>query len=233
MMTNNTHRWETARWKVPALVLFALTMLALWRWTPAAEYIHPERIRLAGDLLAVHPYGPLMVVGIFLIAGVLMFPLTVLILGTAMAFEPAQAISYALLGSVGCAVTGYGIGRFAGGNQVRALTGTRMDGLHSWLKLRGSFSIAALRMVPMAPFTPLNIVAGALPIRFRHYLLGTVLGMTPGIVVLALLGNQLGGLLAAPKPAHFAWMGALLLSAGGLIWIVRRFLPVRQEVPDT
>jgi uncharacterized membrane protein YdjX (TVP38/TMEM64 family) len=51
-------------------------------------------------------------------------------------------------------------------------------------------TIAAIRMIPLAPFTLVNLVAGAIGVRFRDYMLGSALGLTPGMVMLSLFGRQ-------------------------------------------
>ena len=59
------------------------------------------------------------------------------------------------------------------------------------------------------------MVAGASRIRFWDFILGTLIGMAPGILVITLLGNQLSEVLASPDPRHFLWLGACLLA-----WLV-------------
>jgi phospholipase D1/2 len=48
-------------------------------------------------------------------------------------------------------------------------------------------AVAAIRLVPIAPFTLVNLIAGASKIRFADYLLGTVIGMAPGLVLMSAL----------------------------------------------
>ena len=69
-------------------------------------------------------------------------------------------------------------------------------------------------MVPVAPFTLINMVAGASHIRFVDYLLGTALGMGPGLVVLVLFGRQLGEAIADPGLTEVA-----LLVAAAAAWL--------------
>jgi uncharacterized membrane protein YdjX (TVP38/TMEM64 family) len=77
----------------------------------------------------------------------------------------------------------------------------------------------------VAPFTVINLAAGASHIRFRDFLLGTVLGMAPGITGMTLFAGQLGRLLKRPDLANFALLGALLLMiAGFAYWSWRRFV---------
>ena len=52
--------------------------------------------------------------------------------------------------------------------------------------------MATVRLVPAAPFTLVNLVAGAMRIRFLHYLAGTALGLLPGLAVMAALGARPG-----------------------------------------
>jgi uncharacterized membrane protein YdjX (TVP38/TMEM64 family) len=83
--------------------------------------------------------------------------------------------------------------------------------------------VALLRLVPLAPFTVVNIVAGVSEVRLGDFLLGSALGLLPGIAFATLFGHQLGSWLRDPDP----WGLALLLGvlavalAGG--WAVRRW----------
>jgi uncharacterized membrane protein YdjX (TVP38/TMEM64 family) len=70
-------------------------------------------------------------------------------------------------------------------------------------------AIATIRLVPVAPFTVVNLVAGASAIRPFDYVAGTALGMLPGLVVLSVLGHQIVRILTHPTPVAVA----LLLAA--------------------
>ena len=71
-----------------------------------------------------------------------------------------------------------------------------------------------VRNLPVAPFTVINVLAGASAIRFRDYLVGTALGMGPGVAAVTLLGDRLKGVLESPT---FANVGLLTLAIVG--WI--------------
>jgi uncharacterized membrane protein YdjX (TVP38/TMEM64 family) len=68
-------------------------------------------------------------------------------------------------------------------------------------------------MVPVAPFTLINLAAGAIRIRLSDFLAGTVLGMAPGMAALTLFGDRIEALLRDPSPGRIA----LLLMALGLV----------------
>ena len=42
-------------------------------------------------------------------------------------------------------------------------------------------AIAVIRLLPVAPFSVVNAVAGASHVRMRDFMLGTLIGMLPGI----------------------------------------------------
>jgi phospholipase D1/2 len=86
-----------------------------------------------------------------------------------------------------------------------------------------------VRLVPIAPFTLVNLVAGASNIRFVDYMLGTMLGMAPGITMMSALGYQIWSIVMEPTLTNvmifllavIAWL-AVSLGAQALILRWRR-----------
>jgi uncharacterized membrane protein YdjX (TVP38/TMEM64 family) len=68
--------------------------------------------------------------------------------------------------------------------------------------------------VPIAPFTLVNLVAGASRIRIQDYLAGTIIGMAPGMIVLSALGYQILTIITAPTIVN-----VLLFLAAVIAWI--------------
>ena len=71
-----------------------------------------------------------------------------------------------------------------------------------------------IRMVPIAPFSIVNVAAGASKLSLRDYMVGTALGMTPGIAAMAALGAQIADLAR-----NASWTSALLLGLTIVAWI--------------
>jgi phospholipase D1/2 len=96
--------------------------------------------------------------------------------------------------------------------------GPRLNRIRRAITRHGVLAIATVRMVPVAPFTVVNLAAGASRIPFIDYMLGTILGMLPGLVLMSALGYQIFNVLTAPTPlnvslfvlAVVAWIGASL-----------------------
>ena len=52
------------------------------------------------------------------------------------------------------------------------------------VRKRGLLAVVTFRLLPVAPFTLVNLAAGASGIRFADFLVGTVIGLLPGLVLL-------------------------------------------------
>jgi uncharacterized membrane protein YdjX (TVP38/TMEM64 family) len=51
--------------------------------------------------------------------------------------------------------------------------------------------MAVSRLVPLGNFTLANVIAAAIGIPFRAFILGNALGLLPGLLALTLLGDRL------------------------------------------
>jgi phosphatidylserine/phosphatidylglycerophosphate/cardiolipin synthase-like enzyme/uncharacterized membrane protein YdjX (TVP38/TMEM64 family) len=191
--------------KVVAAGVLIVALALLWHSVPLAE---PAAVRAFFVFVAESRFAPFMVVGAFVLGGLVMFPVTVLIAATAVAFGPWFGFAYALLGALASAVTTYAIGAAVGKRTLRDLLGPTLNRIRRRVAKRGVITIAALRMVPVAPFTVINLVAGASSIPILDYIVGTVIGMLPGLIMISAVGHQFAQILTAPTPLDFAWLAA-------------------------
>jgi uncharacterized membrane protein YdjX (TVP38/TMEM64 family) len=91
----------------------------------------------------------------------------------------------------------------------------------SALERRGIVAIFLVRKVP-APYTLVNLVCGACPIRIRDFLLGTFFGMGTGVLLITVLGARLPDLVRHPSVGSVAFALALLLAPLALTLIAQR-----------
>ena len=67
------------------------------------------------------------------------------------------------------------------------------------------------------------MLAGAFHLRFRDYMIGSTLGIVPGLAGVTLLGSQLGALATASGYVDVLWaLGGLALGAM-LLYALRRY----------
>jgi len=210
-------------WPAAAALLALLAALAaMWRYTPLSEYADPAALLVLVEPFVEEPWAPAIVVGGFIAGGLLAFPVTVMILATAMVFDPFDAFVYALTGSLISATLLYWAGRGLGDDFVRKVAGERANRISQRLAKRGIVTIMVLRVAPVAPFTVINLVAGVSHIKFRDYLIGTVAGMTPGIIVLTMFGESLAKTIKSPEPENFITLAAVAAFITAAAWFLNR-----------
>ena len=170
---------------------------------------------------------PLWILGAYVLASIIMVPVTLLVLATAFVFGPWVGFSYAIMGSVGGAGVTFAIGRVLGRDPVRRIAGDRVNALSRKLGKGGIVAVMVIRMLPVAPFTVVNIVAGATHLRARDFLVGTALGMAPGILAITVFADTLATTIFEPSPANVGILAAVILAIGGVAiavhrWAIRR-----------
>ena len=95
------------------------------------------------------------------------------------------------------------------------MLGPRLNRIRARVQRSGILAVAAIRLVPIAPFTIVNMVAGASGITPFHYTIGTALGLLPGLLMLSVIGSQIMDIIFNPSLG-----GLALLAAGIAAWIM-------------
>ena len=154
-------------------------------------------------------------------------PVMLLIAATGIAFGPVLGPIYAMAGCLTSGSVGFAIGRWLGLRRVQRLGGARIAPITSALRRNGTLAVFLLRKVP-APFLLANIVVGASSVRYRDFLIGTVLGMGVFVIALAGFGYHLTTAIHDPSAANV--LGALLFISVPLTlaWFINRTLRTRQ-----
>jgi uncharacterized membrane protein YdjX (TVP38/TMEM64 family) len=144
-----------------------------------------------------------------------MFPITVLIAATGVVFGPGLGLLYATAGALASAFATYGVGHLLGKDLLRRHAGRAVNRLSRRLGEHGIMTVVLLRVVPVAPFTVINLVAGASHVRAVDFLVGSVVGLLPGIVLMTVFGSSLAALVQDPSLGDVAVVGGLIVG-----WLV-------------
>ncbi|MEK0083785.1 VTT domain-containing protein [Benzoatithermus flavus] len=211
------HHWRQRLLRLGA-VLVLLVILALLARSDVLGF--EDRLH-AVFALAEHyrasPLGAVIVLAAFVLGSLVLMPITLLIALTAATMGPALGFVYALLGSIIASAATFLLGRALGRERVRRLAGRRLAAVSRRLGSHGILAVVLLRFVPIAPFTIVNIVAGVSEISLRDFVIGSALGLLPGITLATLFGDRLGDWIRKPDPLGLVvLLGCLaLLIAGG------------------
>ena len=160
------------------LVALLLGLSIAWRWTPISEWINFRTIVEWQNSVRAHPAALLFVVGTYLAGALVLFPVTILNVATVFTFGPIRGNAYGLAGWLASAALGYAIGRAFKHKLFHRFAGPRIDRLLEQAAGHGFLAVLTMRLLPVAPFTLVNIFIGTIPIRFRHFIMASVVANT-------------------------------------------------------
>jgi phospholipase D1/2 len=206
--------------RVAAVLSICGLLLAAWRWIPVTAF-RPDEITVWVEPHRHAWYALPMVMLTFIALGLV--PVLLLITLTGIAFGPVLGPIYAMAGCLASASIGFGIGRVLGLDRVARVGGERVTHVTRALKRNGTLAVFLVRKVP-APFMLANIVIGASTVRYRDFLLGTVLGMAAIVIALAGFGYQFTQALRDPSPATVLATAVAVSVPLTLAWFINRAL---------
>jgi len=198
------------------IALLAITFGAglIWRFTPLYHRINLHQV--VGTLrgLEGHAWTPLAIMGVYIAAGLVLFLHAVVLWATVFTFDPWHSIYYCEIGSMASGLTMYGLGRVMRPEVVRRLARTYLGNVSEALGRRGFFTIVILHWFPICPYSVLNLLAGSTHIRFRDFALGTLVGITPGIIFISFFGERVRQAVNHPQwQSAFSLLGFIVVGA--------------------
>jgi phosphatidylserine/phosphatidylglycerophosphate/cardiolipin synthase-like enzyme/uncharacterized membrane protein YdjX (TVP38/TMEM64 family) len=215
-------------WVVAVLIAMALA----WRFTPLAHLVEPSKIVRFGEQLKGNPLLVPIVIAAYAVLCNLMVPVNLLILATGIVFGPLLGAVLALLGTVSGAASGFLIGRRLGSDAVQRRLGPRAREIQAIIARRGLVAFTIVRFIPIASFGFVNMLAGAMRVRWVHFIVGTLLGMAPGITLATAFGGKVSDMFATSSgPDLWIAVGiglALLATMSVLLRYVGRRLQRRK-----
>jgi phospholipase D1/2 len=226
--SDSTSHSNAIRWRQLGIAVGTLAVIALFLQIPAIEeWLSAGKLLELRSNFARAPWIAAITILVFPLASLTLTPVTLLIAACGVVFGPYQGLVISMAGTLLTAAFNYAIGSLVGRERIRRMAGRRVNRVNRGLARQGILAVAALRLVPLAPFLVVNMVAGASHIRFRDYMLGTFLGMAPGIAVLTWVTGNSGSLLIGSDMksvyVFLAVLGLLLAVVAGLrAWIWRR-----------
>lgn len=211
-----------------ALLLAVVGMAVAWRATPLRDWLELERLVALAQQLRQQPLAPVLVVGGYVLACVVVAPVTLLIALCGLVFGPVEGLAYAASGTLLGASANYFVGRAGGRWLVERCAGPAVQRLDQRFAEQGVVAVAVLRLLPVAPFAVVNMIAGASRLSLRDFLLGTIIGMSPGIVLTVLFVDRMVAMIREPSPAATAAFAAIAAGLVGFLLLVRGWLRRRR-----
>lgn len=216
--------------RLVALVVLLILLAILWRYLASTDVLTAERLESwIGRLDAVRS-SPWVLPGtviLYIVALLVAFPLTLLVVMTGLLFGPWWGLLYATLGTLSSSMVTFWIGHLLGREPLERHGGKHLNALSGYMSERGIRAMIFINLLPLAPFTFTNLMAGAFNMPFGRYMAGSAIGIIPGLAFVTVLGGQVGRILQAEDNKDlFLAIGVAVIVAllfAGVMVLVRRY----------
>ncbi|MEJ7843499.1 MAG: TVP38/TMEM64 family protein [Rubrobacter sp.] len=177
-----------------------------------------ETVQQLIDAMSSGLAGPLIYIVFYALRPLILFPASLLTVAAGFVFGPVLGLFFTVLGSNISASVAYLAGRYFGrGFQDSNRTSNTLQGYAERLQKNSFESVLILRLI-FVPFDAVNYAAGLLHVRYRPFVLATVLGSLPGTTSFVLFGASIQGSFTDGTPDLNLWilLASALIAAGSL-----------------
>lgn len=197
-----------------ALLLLTVGLVISWHLTgfASSESIVPLLLRARSE-----PLAPAITVIAFVVAGVVLFPMSVLILAAAAVFGPWFGFLYSAIGMTMSGLLMYCVGARLGKRTVSRFIEARWPRAQEVIKKPGIPLLVAFRLVAVTPFTVTNLLLGAGGVAFVDFAVGSAIGLAPGLLIMSIAGDRIVAMIAQPTAEQ---IGLFALSAAAYLSLI-------------
>lgn len=219
-----------------ALVAVLIVLAILWRYLVSTGILTVDRLESWVSRMDAVQASHWMIPGIavvYVLSLLLAFPLTVLVVVTGMLFGPWSGLLYAAVGTLSSSVVTFWVGHFIGREALERHGGRHLNAVSAYMGERGIRTMILINLLPLAPFTFTNLMAGAFNMHFGRYMLGSTIGIVPGLTFVTVLGGQASRILQAQNREEFLLaigiFAVVAIAFAILMVLIRRY---RRDTPQ-
>jgi len=185
--------------KVLKILLVIGIIFLIWKTFKLEEYTQPKKVVEFFEPHKDGLAGFFIIMLFYIIGGLVIFPITLIIIITALLFDPIYAFFYAIIGSLISSYITYFLGEILFHDIIRKLAGNKIHVLNKYLKKQSILIIAGIRLLPVAPFSIINMICGATKVKPLIFIIGTAIGMFPGILGLTVFSVSIIEIVKNPN----------------------------------
>ncbi len=208
--------------KIAVAATLAVAFVGFWL-SPLREQMSVENMRGFVDQLRGLWYGPIVFILAFALGCIFAIPASVFCIAAGLIWGWLGGAMYSIVGGALGAILSFFVGRYLGEGflarfgRVGRMVAKQVD--HA-----GFRNMLALRFIPGIPFAVLNYGAGVCGVRFRDYILSTILGITPPMLVFAYCADALfnGSMTEGDAAWRLLLVCVLMLTLTFLPMLVKR-----------
>lgn len=214
------------RWLLIAGLIVAAATLAVGIVIGARAFDWSSLPRVLDRLSAWRdsPLAMLAMLACFVVGGVVVFPVNLLIAASIVVFGPLIGAPIALVGSLASAAVLHQIGCSFPGRAWTRIANAQVERLRERVARHGVIAVAIVRVLPIAPYSIVSLAGGIAGIGRAPYLVGTALGMLPGILLYALFADRAREVIANPRPLSWAMLSFAAVLIVAVAFLLRFFV---------
>lgn len=170
--------------------------------------------------------APMVYIIMFALVPLTLFPDSILAIGGGLIFGLGKGYIYTLIGALIGASLSFYISRKLGRNFVKKLTKEKLDNIEEMINSKGFFVVLILRLIPLFPFDIISYGAGLTSIKYKDFLIATIIGTIPGILVFTNIGAQ--SVNIGSNSFYISIMGLILLVLGSIL-LKNKFINLQKK----
>jgi len=171
--------------KLIILLAIAFSGFLAYSFTPLGEYVQPVLMEGFFESIKGFWWAPLVFIAVYAILTTVGVPMVVMTFVAGFTFGAMYGTLYVLIGANIGANLAFDLARYLGRDFISRYIRGPIDRIDRQLRNKGFLRMLQLRLIPLIPFNLLNFAAGLSGIRKIHYVLGTMIGITPSTFIYA------------------------------------------------
>jgi uncharacterized membrane protein YdjX (TVP38/TMEM64 family) len=135
--------------------------------------------------------SPLIYIGIYTVKPIIFFPSSALSIAGGLAFGFIKGTIFIMIGAAGAAVVAYFLASIFSERFGDRDFGERAEKIKQKLRDAGFLYVFVMRVLPVFNYDLVSYVSGLTRVKFKHYMVASVVGVLPGTMTYALVGASI------------------------------------------
>lgn len=170
-------------------------------------------------------WGPVIYIVLYVLRPLILFPAAVFS-ASAGAIWGLKGLVYLLIGANLSAIAEFIIARYFAREAVEKLIKGKFSSIDQAVEKKGFVTVLLIRLIPNVAWDIQNLALGLTKVKFRDYVLATLIGILPGSFALVYFGSSFISVITNPK--HF-WKIIVAFVILGAVYYLQQFLRKKQN----
>lgn len=222
MKESNKEMKKNPSIKIAIFVAIFVIFFIILKYTPLSQYANLDTLKNSKDYLreiSSNWWFPLLFILIYVIGVIISFSGLILTVAGGLIFGTIKGTLINVIASNIGASIAFLIGRYLGRDFVEKLVKGKLKSIDDKIEENGFITILRLRLIPIVPFNLLNYASGFSKVKYREYVLGSVIGMFPGTFIYTFFADAI---LIDPTKQKEAFLKLIIAAS---LLIATSFIP--------